>query len=292
MSGDGLGAAVHRFTPGKREPDAIAKVSPRAGDELRALRTIAAAAAAAGARVPEVLAEGALGSVPVVLQSALPGRSAALLIRDGRLKAQAVQERLSAWLTRWASATMSRRALGPADFERFVFRPIAELAPLLPDNSSYREYLNGLCARAAAETCPLVPSHGDLTSANVLLDRSQLGIVDWENARDGSLPLFDFFYAVSDAVAAKDGYADRLGAFASCFTPAGPDTHFVAALRRRLADALSAGEATQELSFHACWLHHAANEARRAPAYAGPFLRILHTIAREPQRLAWPDEAR
>jgi hypothetical protein len=50
-----------------------------------------------------------------------------------------------------------------------------------------------------------------------------------------------------------------------------------------LADALSVDPAVQEVCFHACWLHHAGNEAdREAADGSGPFAAILRAVAAEP----------
>jgi hypothetical protein len=278
------GCVLHRFPAGEPVPDAVAKVSARATDELDALRAVAPSAGHAGAHVPRVLAGGTIGITPFVLQSVVPGRSAAQLVAGRRLSVGDVQKRLAAWLGRWARATIQVRELGAADLERLLLTAARGLAD--PGRRAYLDYVEALCARAAGERCPLVSGHGDLTLANVLVDDAgRIGIVDWEGASRESLPLMDFFYAAVDAVAAESGYADRVGAFGSCFGTDGAHSAAVADLRRRLARELHLDELVQELSFHACWLHHAANEARRAPgAPAGPFGRIVDTIARDPGR--------
>jgi hypothetical protein len=280
------GSVLHRFTAGEAVPDAVAKVSPRANDELQALLGIAPAAARAGARVPSVLSSGTLASVPLVLQSAVGGRSAALLIEQRRGVTRDLQERIAVWLERWGRSSAQERQLTSADLERFVLSPTIELGALATGRGPYLEYLRVLCSRAVGARCPFVPCHGDLTAANVVVDeRPELGIVDWEEAFEESLPLMDFFYAAADALAAADGYADRPGAFASCFADGGVHASFVARLRRRLAEALGVDDVVQEICFHACWLHHAANEAARSTqSQAGPFVTILQTIASNPER--------
>ena len=85
-------------------------------------------------------------------------------------------------------------------------------------------------------------------------------------------------------MAAEDAYADRAAAFTSCFAPDGAHAAGVKTLLRRLATSLAVDSSLQELCFHACWLHHAANETRRSPAYPGPFMTILRTIAADGAR--------
>jgi aminoglycoside phosphotransferase (APT) family kinase protein len=267
-------------------PDAVAKVSQRATDELRALSRIAPLAGRAGVQVPDVLSSGEVGGVPVVLQSALAGRSAALLVKERRVTPADLQAQLTAWLARWGHLSAQGRPLHIEDFEQRILSPAQQLAPLLIDYARYDQYLRALCSKAVGAACPLVSGHNDLTAANVLLDeRGDLAIVDWEEASTDSLPLMDFFYAAVDAVAATESYADRPGAFASCFTAGGAHAQFVADLQSRLAQELGVDDIAQEACFHACWLHHAANEARRsAHPDAGPFVTILRTIARGPER--------
>jgi hypothetical protein len=275
-------AVLHRFPMGESLPDAVAKVSPGAASEVRALRDVAPTARGAGARIPDILAAGELGPTPYVLLSALPGRSAALLLAQGQVSARQLQEELAAWLERWARSAATARHLSPDDLQRFVLTPAAELGPRLA--GSYHDHLRSLCAEVSGKPCPDVPAHGDLTVANVLLGSAGLAIVDWEKAERNSLPLVDFLYAATDALAAEEAYADRLGAFSSCFAPDGAHAAAVGSLLRRLAAAASIDASVQELCFHACWLHHAANEARRSPADVGPFGAIVQAIARDPTR--------
>jgi phosphotransferase family enzyme len=280
------GCVLHRFVDSEALPDAVAKVSPGAKAELHALSKIAPAAGQAGAQVPEVLGSGEIGGVPLVLQTALAGRSAALLIEGRQVAPADLQARLAAWLERWGRSSAQAQALRGEHLTQRVLSPAQKLAPLVTEYARYDEYLRALCSKAVDATCPSVPGHNDLTAANVLLDEGgDLAIVDWEEASTDSLPLMDLFYALVDAVAARESYADRPGAFASCFSAEGAHAPFVARLRSRLAQELGVDDIAQEVCFHACWLHHAANEAgRSAHSRAGPFVAILQMIAGDPER--------
>jgi aminoglycoside phosphotransferase (APT) family kinase protein len=124
---------------------------------------------------------------------------------------------------------------------------------------------------------PLVAAHQDLTSANVLVrDDGAIGVVDWASASPHALPLGDLVYALVDAQAAADRYADPAASFALCFAPGGLAEEPVA----RAAASLGLDEAAVELCVHACWLGHARNEAAR-PEGTRPFLRILRRLAEE-----------
>jgi hypothetical protein len=119
-----------------------------------------------------------------------------------------------------------------------------------------------------------------MTMWNVLLDRGgRLGIVDWEAAEEATLPLKDLFYAVTDAVAATRRYADRPGAVRECFAPDGRHAATAARLQAAGAAAAEASPELVELSFHACWLGHAANERREGdPLDPTPFRDIVQWL--------------
>ena len=271
------GNLVHRFVEGRSEPDAVAKVSPRAADELRGLVEVAPAAARAGVRVPQVLWSGGLGPAEALLQSALPGRSAARLVERGRLDPGDLLRRTSGWLERWARAEARPRPIEREDLDRLVISPARRLCGGLP---GYVDYLSGLCARAVGATCAFVPCHGDLTLTNILVEEDDdLAVLDWEEASADGLPLTDFFYTAADAAAAVHGYTDRTGAVRACFAAEGERTPFVRQLLDRLAAALGLEAIVQEICFHACWLHHAWNEERRgSDPVERPFRSILELL--------------
>ena len=65
----------------------------------------------------------------------------------------------------------------------------------------------------------------------------------------------------------------------------GPGPSLLEQEGRRLAVALGLDDVVQTLCFHACWLHHAANESDRSrDSGRTPFVTILETIARDPER--------
>jgi phosphotransferase family enzyme len=281
------GTVLHRFVEGDPDPDAVAKVSPQAPDERHGLLDVAPGAARAGVRVPEILWCGRLGPADALVQSALTGTGAKRLLELGRLDPGDLYARLGGWLERWSRDAGRTRLLGRADVDRFVLSPARRLAGA---NRAYLDYLEALCARAVGSNCSFVPTHGDLTATNVLVDRDHgLGILDWEEAAEDGLPLTDFLYAATDTVAAAAGYRDRVQAFRSCFASGGVHTALVEELRSRLARALEIDDTVQEICFHACWLHHASNEhARSAGSLSGPFMTIVQVIADDPDRVGIP----
>jgi hypothetical protein len=120
--------------------------------------------------------------------------------------------------------------------------------------------------------------------ANVLLgDGVPIGVVDWEMAREDGLPLVDLVYAIADAAAARERYTARPEAFDEMFG-AQPATLATRLVGRQTED-LNLEPRLIRVCFHACWLHHAANEARVSPG-GGPFLAILERVARAPSAVA------
>jgi hypothetical protein len=280
---DPRGALLYRFRDGASAPDAVAKISPHARDEIRGLREIAPQAARAGVRVPELLGATELGAVPCALQSVVAGRGADRLVEDGSLTAEELQALVGRWLESWSRSTAHVCELGEAEVERFVFAPLAQIPALATGHAAYLDHLRALAAGAIGRRCPLVAAHGDLTAANIVVaGHADIGVVDWEASADASLPLADFLYAAVDAVAARGAYADRPGAFLSCFAPGGDAAYPVERLRSQLAGALALDNVLQELCFHACWLHHAANESAASGSSDGPFVTILLAVAADP----------
>ncbi|MDQ5819915.1 MAG: aminoglycoside phosphotransferase family protein, partial [Actinomycetota bacterium] len=248
----------------------IAKLGPVAA-EAETLRELGPAARAAGAQVPEPLRTGAVAGLPLLVETVVPGRPAASELRRGG--GARYLDLIVGWLERWNSATASRRRLSRTDLERAALAPLATLDL----SAAYVQRVRDLCERVAGRTVPLVAAHHDLTTANVLVGYG-LGVVDWDTAEAAALPLTDFFYAVADARAAADGFADRAGSFGATFAADGTPAAEVAELQARLVSALGLDRDVVDLAFHACWLRHAANEAARADA-TRPFGEIVRRVA-------------
>ena len=235
----------------------------------------------AGARIPQPLRVEQIAGHSLFLQATLSGQSIAslLALRPGRLLD--LMERVVCWLERWNRSTMVVKPLDRTRLDQALLAPAALLTPFLEQGEEYRQWLAMRCALAVGVPIPLVSMHGDLTMSNILVDgHGHLGIVDWETGQEEGLPLVDFFYAMADAVAATQGYADRPKAFAACFVPGGIYMSALARLRTRLTRALKIPADVADLCFHACWLHHAANEHNIGePPERRRFLKIVQWLA-------------
>jgi hypothetical protein len=277
-----LGPVVaYCFAANERAPWGIVKVGPDCAREARTLAQLGASAEAAGVRVPGLLATGTVGDRPALAETVVSGEPAARLLDRSPERFEDVAGALAGWLERWHDATARRTRVSASLLERELMDPLAAVGAELAGGAGYRESLATRCAALAGTEIALVATHDDVTMWNVLLERDgALGLIDWAEARDSGLALTDFFYAIVDAAAACDGYRDRLGALRACFERGGARAGVAGALRERLRTSLGLSADAVELSFHACWLRHAANELRTGRSSDGPFLEIVRWLAR------------
>jgi hypothetical protein len=280
------GVVVHCMSRQDARPLVVAKLTlTSTGDgvlrEGAMLARLGPLARGAGAQIPSPLPFAQIGGRPVLLQSALSGQSAAWLLAAAPYRMHQLVERLASWLEHWNRATATVRSLDGTILQRELLTPAELLAPLIPEGEEYLEWLAECCTAAAELQAPLVATHNDLTMRNVLLEEAgELGIIDWEAARQEGLPLVDFFYAITDAAMATRECADRVEAFTACFAPGGAHRRIMARLLLRLTASLKISPEVVELCFHACWLHHAANEHRASRSDSGSFLAIVRRLAR------------
>lgn len=284
------GTAILHFFPG---PSHVGKITlsgdpgSRVGAEATALEHLGARAMHAGARVPAAVVVRTATGRPLLVANRLEGRQAAQLLRRGSVAAVDVMTQLATWLERWNRSTRVLAAVDAARLHEYLFEPAARLAPLLGSGAAYLEWLRALGDRAVGSMLPIVAAHNDLTMVNVLLQHElPPGIIDWEMADARGLPLADFCYAAVDAVATARRGSSRAQAFARCFRGETVEARTVWRLIERIRAASDLADDLVPLCFHACWLHHAANEVRRTPAGPpGPFLGILRSLAEDPTGL-------
>ena len=279
---------LHRFSVNGRRPTAVAKVRASANPaqapaaEAEILKRVGTGARVAGADTPEPLVVVPGNSRSLLLETPVGGRSAAVILGEAPHRLAEVHERLAKWLERWNCSTAVVRPLDEARLAEELIAPAQLLAPLVPDGEEYLSWLKARSADLSVITIPLVATHNDLTMSNVFIaDSGALGIVDWEAGRDDGFPLVDFVYAAADAAAALERYCNRPQACVECFSDAGRHASSVRLLNARLAQALELEPALAKLCFHACWLHHAANEHRSSgDGDSRPFLEILRWVAK------------
>jgi aminoglycoside phosphotransferase (APT) family kinase protein len=251
----------------------VAKTGARAAAEKAALEQLGPAARAAGVAVPHILGETRLGD-HVIIESGLQGRPAATVLARRPRDLDQLLGRIADWLVRWNSATAVEASITRELLERMVLEPARDLAL----EADYASWLQRRSKEIEGMSVKLVDTHNDLTTANILVNGpAPLGVVDWESAASGGLPLTDLFYAAADAHAAADGFGNRVAAFRQ-------SVQVVATAERRIDTALALEPRIADLCFHACWLGHAHNEASRGDTNH-EFGDIVRTIAREGIRM-------
>lgn len=276
-------SVVLHFAAGK-ERTGVAKVSRRgvsSASEGEALALHGPAATSAGARLPEVIGCTRLNERSVTVMTRLEGVPAFVRLRARPAALDLVLEQVGGWLARWNRATAAGAPLREEDLQRWVIGPARRLAHELPEAERYLTELRRLCDRLAGTVAPRVAAHNDLTMYNVLLADGGIGVIDWEGSSSDALPLMDMEYMIVDAVAAVNRYRDRPGAWASCFSDEGPAAKSMTRWRRQSIYRLRLSSDLVEICHHACWLHHACNEAtEHAAPEKRPFLEIASEMAR------------
>jgi hypothetical protein len=288
----GLSAGIVAFgwSAGEPAPSRIAKLTrgdaQRLHREASALRELGPHAARAGARVPKVLAERSVGQAGCMIVDALPGTAARDLLRGHPERVEPVLHRLADWLDRWQRATTVPARLSDRRLDEILLGPARALSPSLARGAEYERRLAALAGRAHHEVMPLVATHADLTMVNVLWSQAGLAVVDWATAEAEGVPLTDLFYASVDAVYAATG-GERAQALSDCFAPSGERRRLVGAMSERLREGLGMSQVAATVALHACFLHHAHNEHRRAPAGPRPFLATLERLTQIDQPAGW-----
>ena len=281
-------AILHTFTAHEQQPSAVIKLAledafaQRIVVEAAIMQRLRPSVERSGASMARMELRAMPDGRPVLRQTALRGQPLALLLGAQPARMNEIIVRVAGWLERWSQDTAQPRTLDFALLEREVLVPLAQL-PLLPNHAPYHDWLVAYCEQLAGRTMQLVAAHNDLSVWNVLIDHTDLQIIDWEAARLAALPLTDFVYAVVHITSAVDGYSDRLAAFHTCFTVNSTHATRVARLVGQLCRALGLEQDFAQICFHACWLHHAAHEhSQRDGLEPGPFEQIASWLAQHP----------
>jgi hypothetical protein len=264
-------------------------VAKRAGAECQAqvthetamLKLLGPGVANCGLEVPRLIGGQITRTLSTLIESDVPGRPMASLIREGHYRDLGrIADRLAQWLTRWNGKTLRHVELTSELAERLVLSAARPLAGSIDRGSTYLDWLSRETGRLVGAKVPLVAAHNDLTMANVLGDASGIrSVVDWEAASPDGLPLTDFRYAACDA-AATIGGGDRLAAFRACFVEDGESRRRLQQYEAPLRAIAGGPPQWLELCIHAGWLRHAANEqARSSSRLDGAFIAIASFLA-------------
>ncbi len=269
----------------------IAKVA-HDGDRARALRreahnieAMGDSARLAGAAVPVTQGLHELQSATVLVENRLKGPSVAHILERHPSRGEKLIGRIGAWLLNWHAMTATARPIAEKHVQSWFEHPVSRLRELGAIEAEHAESMLALGRRAIGRTLPLVSAHRDLTGANILIDGERIGVLDWEEAALEQLPLTDFFYAATD-LAMTAHRLERSAAFTQAFTRDGRYSAATAAVVEQTASTLELEPWALTLALHACWLHHACNEASREPRDPDrPFLNVLNVLHRRERDL-------
>ena len=249
--------------------------------EAEAMTCLASAVSSSGADLPAASVVLLPGGCPAILQSPLEGRQVDGLLARGKLGVDVFVSRLTDWLERWNRLTMTIRTIDREWLEREVLAPAEVVVHRLAGGAGYLERLRVRCAGVEGDAVPLVATHCDLTTSNILDGKGgRLGVVDWESSQEAGLPLRDVIYGIVDAVWAASGRGSRIQAFQDCFEGGGKHLDLARGSEIRIRRALGLSDEFAALCFHGCWLQHAADEAAaRGATDPEPFLGIVERLA-------------
>lgn len=283
QNASGEAATAFGFCSGARSPSVVAKIRRANGglhDEAALLTQVGSAAQDPNVRIPKLIRRLTGDDDASFVETAIPGRPVALLLRQDPQQFTSVVEMLAAWLARWHRRTMTMAHLTPERQESEILLPARILIDELPRGGPYLDWLARRSDMFVRRPVPWVAAHNDLTMSNVLRDADgRLGIVDWEGAQPDGLPLSDFWYAACDALSAARGHIDRAAAFIDCFSRKGRFRGVMAGHETHLRQVFAPTHDWIDVCFHSCWLQHAMNERLRDPSGGRPFLKIAQALA-------------
>jgi aminoglycoside phosphotransferase len=276
--------------PGADQPDLAVKVgrdrrfSGRLATERDALRHVAGRASSAAA-VPTVAFWAEEDGVVVLAQSALGGAPLPDPLVDDPI---GLIRRAGDALLDLAIGGGGPGLVGPGDAAAALGGIVDRFAVAHPERTDLVAALRTSVDAVAADDAPFpsVFHHGDAGVWNLLVeDDGRIGVLDWENAETGGVPLWDLFYLHQTrssrlAVAAGHRYGSRR--FADDFLADGPNRRLLVAEIDRWLASIPLRPTLVEPLFRLCWAHHAAKEASRTPPgrarRRGRYLGILDAV--------------
>jgi hypothetical protein len=260
--GDALSRnAFQLFRAGSEEPEWVLKFARVAGyskrfdSDERGLRLARAAGDPIAAHAPRMVGRFEVDGVHASLETAAAGRRLRDVLSTPGSRARKLDliERIGGWILELGRLTRTSPETMAAECERLR----SEVVPRW----------SGLGARPdlvdALPRLPAVVQHNDLGTWNVVADKGDFVVVDWENVREAALPLWDLLYFLADAFVILDhpqgseASPEELPArMARLFAGEAPSSPvFFASVRRAAEAAAVPVEAVAPIAT-LCWLSH------------------------------------
>ena len=256
--GDALSRnAFQLFPPQSAQPAWILKFARVAGyskrfdNDERGLRLAHAAGDVIATHTPTLVGRFDLDGVHASLETAASGRRLRdiLLTPGDRAAKVSLIDRIGAWILELGRLTKRSPEATAAERDRLRTEVIPRWGEL------------GVRPELVDELPPLlaVSQHNDLGSWNVVAANSGFVVLDWEDAREAALPLWDLFYFLGDAFVLLDGPVrpEELPArMASLFAGDMPSSPLLYSWVRRAAEAAAIPFDAVGALATLCWLSH------------------------------------
>jgi hypothetical protein len=238
----------------------VANYSKRFQNDERGLQLAHAAGEVIAAHAPRLVGRFDVDGVHALLETAATGRRLRDVLRtpgDRALKLRLI-DRIGAWILELGRLTQS----SPEELGAERSRLRSEVVP------EWRHL--GVLPELVDELPPLpgVVQHNDLGTWNVVADKGDFVVVDWENVRDAALPLWDLFYFMADAFVLLDSSEppddapEQLPArMARLFAGEAPSSPLLFTWIRRAVEAAAVPADAVGPIATLCWLSHSLSAA-------------------------------
>jgi hypothetical protein len=202
--GDALSRnAFQLFRAGSQQPEWVLKFARVAGyserfdSDERGLQLAHAAGGVVAAHAPRLVGRFDADGVHASLETAAAGRrlSDVLVTPGDRAAKLRLIERIGDWILELGRLTQTSPEAMGAEQKRLR----SEVVPKWNEIGAHSELVDELPPLSA------VAQHNDLGSWNVVADKDDFVVVDWENVREAALPLWDLLYFLGNALVLLDG---------------------------------------------------------------------------------------
>ena len=256
--GDALSRnAFQLFRAGSGRPEWILKFARVAGyserfdNDERGLRLARDAGGLVAEHAPKLVGRFEVGGIHASLETAAAGRRMRDVLRTpgGRAGKLRLIDRIGSWILELGRATRTASEAATAERRRLA----NEVVPRWTDFGVRADIVDRLPPLAA------VSQHNDLGTWNVVADGGEFVVVDWENVREGALPLWDLLYFLGDAFVLLDGAVspeqlpERM---ARLFAGEAPSSPLLFAWVRRAVEAAAVPPEAVGALATLCWLSH------------------------------------
>lgn len=167
------------------------------------------------------------------------------------------------WLIDLSASTVVEQP--PVDLAGAFQQLLDRFCEIYTPSPEHQVYLNGLVARLRQTPPPAVFQHGDPGSWNLLVTaENQVAFLDWENAIEHGVPLWDLFYFLrSYCVAAgqKSGNFGVLPAIEHFMLEQSPLSGFIVDALERYCRRVELDTKLVEPLFFMCWIFWAVKQA-------------------------------